>query len=233
MVNLSTLWGRPNQRCLMSISRWAHAHRCTFKITPFLFLAASIFFQKQELMCNPGRCNVIASCYDCRVPILQCTTDTVAMHYQVTECHRISRTIWLFQELRRQPMQFTELCTPKSGVPADCIRVGQQTFHALPCCTLGHFYCTNLRSVQQFSGIEFHKSRGQHILKNPNVVAAIVDKSGVKSTDVVLEIGPGTGNLTNLLLQQAKKVIAIEIDPRMVRGHSHAALLIAHTLISD
>jgi 18S rRNA (adenine1779-N6/adenine1780-N6)-dimethyltransferase len=87
--------------------------------------------------------------------------------------------------------------------------------------------------MQQFSGIEFHKSRGQHILKNPNVVAAIVDKSGVKNTDVVLEIGPGTGNLTNLLLQQAKKVIAIEIDPRMVRGHSHAALLIAHTLISD
>jgi 18S rRNA (adenine1779-N6/adenine1780-N6)-dimethyltransferase len=32
----------------------------------------------------------------------------------------------------------------------------------------------------------------------------------------VLEIGPGTGNLTHLLLQKAKKVIAIEIDPRMV-----------------
>ena len=31
-------------------------------------------------------------------------------------------------------------------------------------------------------------------------------------------IGPGTGNLTNLLLQQAKKVVAIEIDPRMVRS---------------
>jgi 18S rRNA (adenine1779-N6/adenine1780-N6)-dimethyltransferase len=48
------------------------------------------------------------------------------------------------------------------------------------------------------------------------VVTAIVDKAGVKSTDVVLEIGPGTGNLTNLLLQKAKKVIAIEIDSRMV-----------------
>jgi 16S rRNA A1518/A1519 N6-dimethyltransferase RsmA/KsgA/DIM1 with predicted DNA glycosylase/AP lyase activity len=68
------------------------------------------------------------------------------------------------------------------------------------------------------SGIEFHKSRGQHILKNPNVVKAIVDKAGIKSTDVVLEVGPGTGNLTNLLLQQAKKVVAIEVDPRMVRA---------------
>jgi 18S rRNA (adenine1779-N6/adenine1780-N6)-dimethyltransferase len=44
----------------------------------------------------------------------------------------------------------------------------------------------------------------------------IVDKSAVRPTDVVLEIGPGTGNLTELLLQRAKKVICVEIDPRMV-----------------
>lgn len=46
-----------------------------------------------------------------------------------------------------------------------------------------------------YAGIEFHKSKGQHILKNPLVVQSIVDKAGVKSTDVVLEIGPG-GSLT-------------------------------------
>eukprot|EP00892_Ulva_mutabilis_P004880 jgi/Ulvmu1/2764/UM014_0222.1 len=71
-------------------------------------------------------------------------------------------------------------------------------------------------STSNAAGIEFHKSKGQHILKNPNVVKAIVDKAGVKPTDTVLEIGPGTGNLTNLLLQQAKKVVAVEVDPRMV-----------------
>ena len=38
----------------------------------------------------------------------------------------------------------------------------------------------------------------------------------VKSTDVVLEIGPGTGNLTMKLLEKAKRVVAIELDPRMV-----------------
>jgi hypothetical protein len=43
--------------------------------------------------------------------------------------------------------------------------------------------------------LEFHKSKGQHILKNPLVVQSIVDKSGIKNTDVVLEIGPGTGEL--------------------------------------
>lgn len=48
------------------------------------------------------------------------------------------------------------------------------------------------------------------------VVQAIIDKAGVKSTDVVLEIGPGTGNLTMKLLEKAKRVVAIELDPRMV-----------------
>lgn len=67
------------------------------------------------------------------------------------------------------------------------------------------------------SGIEFHRSKGQHILKNPMVVQSIVDKSGLKSTDTVLEIGPGTGNLTLKLLEKVKKVIAVEVDPRMVR----------------
>jgi len=67
------------------------------------------------------------------------------------------------------------------------------------------------------SGLEFHKSKGQHILRNPAVVQAIVDKAGVKPTDVVLEIGPGTGNLTMRLLEKAKRVVAIELDPRMAR----------------
>ena len=44
----------------------------------------------------------------------------------------------------------------------------------------------------------------------------IVEKSAIKPTDVVLEIGPGTGNLTHLLLEKAKRVICFEIDPRMV-----------------
>lgn len=65
-------------------------------------------------------------------------------------------------------------------------------------------------------GISFHKSKGQHILKNPLLVDSIVQKSGIKSTDVILEIGPGTGNLTKKLLEAGKSVIAVELDPRMV-----------------
>jgi len=49
------------------------------------------------------------------------------------------------------------------------------------------------------------------------VVQSIVEKAGIKSTDVVLEVGPGTGNLTMKLLERAKRVVAIEIDHHMVR----------------
>lgn len=68
----------------------------------------------------------------------------------------------------------------------------------------------------QESNIFFYKSRGQHILTNPRILDTIVRKSAIKPTDTVLEIGPGTGNLTLKLLEAAQKVVAIEIDERMV-----------------
>jgi len=67
--------------------------------------------------------------------------------------------------------------------------------------------------VREFS---MNKGFGQHLLVNTRVLDAIIEKSQLKSTDTVLEIGPGTGNLTMRLLQKVKKVIAIELDPRMV-----------------
>ena len=62
----------------------------------------------------------------------------------------------------------------------------------------------------------FNTGLGQHILKNPLVVQGIVDKAALRPTDTVLEIGPGTGNMTAKMLDKVKKVIACEIDPRMV-----------------
>ncbi|KAK4236475.1 S-adenosyl-L-methionine-dependent methyltransferase [Achaetomium macrosporum] len=61
----------------------------------------------------------------------------------------------------------------------------------------------------------FDKDFGQHILKNPGISDAIVEKAFLKPTDVVVEVGPGTGNITVRALEKAKKVIAIELDPRM------------------
>ncbi|KAL1962213.1 hypothetical protein VTN77DRAFT_9934 [Rasamsonia byssochlamydoides] len=56
---------------------------------------------------------------------------------------------------------------------------------------------------------------GQHVLKNPGIAQAIVDKADLKQSDIVLEVGPGSGNLTVKILEKAKKVIAVELDPRM------------------
>ncbi|XP_039492538.1 probable dimethyladenosine transferase [Drosophila santomea] len=67
----------------------------------------------------------------------------------------------------------------------------------------------------QKQGIVFNKDFGQHILKNPLVITSMLEKAALRATDVVLEIGPGTGNMTVPMLERAKKVIACEIDTRL------------------
>lgn len=64
-------------------------------------------------------------------------------------------------------------------------------------------------------GISFNKNVGQHILKNPLIVNSIIDKASLRQSDTVLEIGPGTGNMTVKLLEKCKKVVACEVDPRL------------------
>ncbi|KAL3312649.1 dimethyladenosine transferase [Cichlidogyrus casuarinus] len=66
------------------------------------------------------------------------------------------------------------------------------------------------------AGIKFNKDKGQHILRNPLIIQTMIEKAGIKSSDSVLEVGPGTGNLTVKLLEKAGIVHAFEIDPRMV-----------------
>lgn len=62
---------------------------------------------------------------------------------------------------------------------------------------------------------KFNTNIGQHILKNVSIADAIVAKANLQPTDTVLEIGPGTGILTTRILEKAKKVVAVELDPRM------------------
>ncbi|TYH78763.1 hypothetical protein ES332_D03G012000v1 [Gossypium tomentosum] len=68
----------------------------------------------------------------------------------------------------------------------------------------------------QLDHFYLYKSKGQHLLTNTRILDAIVRRSNIKPTDTVLEIGPGTGNLTVKLLEAAEKVVAVEIDKRMV-----------------
>lgn len=72
------------------------------------------------------------------------------------------------------------------------------------------------KKENQDDRLQLYKSWGQHLLTNPRVIDSIVKSSGVGPDDTVLEIGPGTGNLTIRLLEAAKKVVAVEVDRRMV-----------------
>ena len=60
------------------------------------------------------------------------------------------------------------------------------------------------------------KSLGQNFLIDSEVVSGIVDNAEVSKEDFVIEIGPGLGTLTSVLLERAGKVICIELDKRMV-----------------
>jgi 16S rRNA (adenine1518-N6/adenine1519-N6)-dimethyltransferase len=59
------------------------------------------------------------------------------------------------------------------------------------------------------------KSLGQHWLTDRPSLEAMCEAADVGPTDTVLEIGPGFGTLTELLVRQAKKVIAVEFDPKL------------------
>lgn len=61
-----------------------------------------------------------------------------------------------------------------------------------------------------------NKNLGQNFLINNEVVEKIVNSAEVNKEDLVIEIGPGLGNLTEYLLEKAGKVIAIELDNRMI-----------------
>lgn len=60
------------------------------------------------------------------------------------------------------------------------------------------------------------KKYGQNFLIDANVLSSIVSAAGITEDDIVLEIGPGLGALTEHLLQAAKHVIAVEVDKMLI-----------------
>ena len=65
-------------------------------------------------------------------------------------------------------------------------------------------------------GITANKNLGQNFLINDQVIEQIVNGAEINKEDLVIEIGPGLGTLTKELLEKAGKVIAIELDKRMI-----------------
>ncbi|MEJ8751982.1 16S rRNA (adenine(1518)-N(6)/adenine(1519)-N(6))-dimethyltransferase RsmA [Lagierella sp. ICN-221743] len=73
-----------------------------------------------------------------------------------------------------------------------------------------------LAEILKKFNFSFSKSLGQNFLIDGNIVKNIVEKSGITKDDIVLEIGPGFGTLTEELALNVKKVISIEKDHRLM-----------------
>ena len=74
----------------------------------------------------------------------------------------------------------------------------------------------NTIAVLQKYNFVFQKKFGQNFLIDENVVEKIVRDAGVTKDDFVLEIGPGIGTMTQILCENAREVVAVEIDDKLI-----------------
>src|SRR3954467_16001603 len=75
---------------------------------------------------------------------------------------------------------------------------------------------SEMRELLAREDIQLTKSLGQNFLHDQNQLRRIVDGAELSKSDKVLEIGPGLGPLTELLIERAGEVFAIEKDRRLV-----------------
>ena len=73
---------------------------------------------------------------------------------------------------------------------------------------------TNTIAVLNRYGFDFKKKFGQNFLIDENVVEKIVREAGVTKDDFVVEVGPGT--MTQILCENAREVVAVEIDKKLI-----------------
>jgi 16S rRNA (adenine1518-N6/adenine1519-N6)-dimethyltransferase len=94
-----------------------------------------------------------------------------------------------------------------------------------------------IRQTLQEAGMRPQHRHGQNFLIDRNLMQKIVDAAEIAPDDIVLEIGPGTGSLTNMLAERAAHVVTIEIDKqiaevaqRHLAHHDNVTLLVMDAL---
>jgi len=99
---------------------------------------------------------------------------------------------------------------------------------------------TSIRHELKAYGLSPRKKWGQHFLVDQNILNKVIRTAQVGKEDVVLEIGPGLGEMTLALARQAKRVIAVEIDPKLVeilrekvKGYSNVEVVREDILKAD
>lgn len=89
-----------------------------------------------------------------------------------------------------------------------------------------------LKTLLRERGLRPRKHLGQNFLVDQNLLRVIVEKAAVGDRDIILEVGSGTGLLTRHLAERARRVLAVEIDPRLygltmelLQGHANVHFL--------
>lgn len=78
-----------------------------------------------------------------------------------------------------------------------------------------------IREIAARIGVTPTKKLGQNFVVDANTCRRIVKSADVQSDDIAVEIGPGLGSLTMAIMEAAKHVIAVEIDPRLAQELPH------------
>ena len=102
-----------------------------------------------------------------------------------------------------------------------------------------------IKSLLEAHGLRPKRSLGQNFLVDHNLIRKLVDASGVRADSLVLEIGPGTGTMTEELLARGCEVVACELDDALAAlnlerlpsllppGESHRFRLIHGDCLAD
>jgi len=75
---------------------------------------------------------------------------------------------------------------------------------------------STINEIRQRYNLQLSKSLGQNFITDPGVIDSIIEGAEIGPDDLVIEIGPGIGVLTSAAADAAAKVVAVEIDARLI-----------------
>jgi len=92
-----------------------------------------------------------------------------------------------------------------------------------------------ITTILSSAGLRPRHRFGQNFMIDQSILTAIADAGDIQPNDIVLEVGPGVGNLTRLLAQRAAAVLAVDIDRKLLPAakRHHANLTNVHWLNAD
>jgi 16S rRNA (adenine1518-N6/adenine1519-N6)-dimethyltransferase len=92
-----------------------------------------------------------------------------------------------------------------------------------------------INSILASAGLRPQHKFGQNFMVDEKTLAAIADAGEIEPCDIVLEVGPGVGNLTRLISQKAAAVLAVDIDKKLLPAaqRHHAELANVTWMIAD